>query len=202
MGCYFLLQGIFPTQALNPCLLQWKAGSLPLSHQKNPMWVYTHVKSIKLNTYYMTTWLQVCYITIEKFLNSALYEQFSWQRWEAKLSNSQVEPPDPLKVYSWGRVSGVLRFLFPFKWEETSEWTPFSGEPVKNPEYSSLHAFEHTTGVKKKSRLSFWQQTNRAFGILSTSYRSFTCSKSKAVKFEIRIIAYKLLISFGEQLHL
>ena len=88
-----------------------------------------------------------------------------------------------------------------FKWE-ISEWTLFSGEPVKNPEYSSLHPFEHTTGVKHKSRLSFWQQTNRAFGILSTSYRSFTCSKSKAVKFEIRIIAYKLLISFGEQLHL
>ena len=32
MGCYALLQGIFPTQEWNPCLLcllHWKAGSLP-----------------------------------------------------------------------------------------------------------------------------------------------------------------------------
>ena len=36
MGCHFLLQGIFPTQGLNPHLLQeilhWQAVSLPLSH--------------------------------------------------------------------------------------------------------------------------------------------------------------------------
>ena len=31
VGCHFLLQGIFPTQGLNPCLLHWQAGSLPLS---------------------------------------------------------------------------------------------------------------------------------------------------------------------------
>ena len=33
MGCHFLLQGIFPAQGLNPCLLHWQVGSLPLSHQ-------------------------------------------------------------------------------------------------------------------------------------------------------------------------
>ena len=31
MGCYFLLQGIFPTQGSNLRLLHWQAGSLPLS---------------------------------------------------------------------------------------------------------------------------------------------------------------------------
>ena len=34
MGCCALLQGIFPTQGSNPCLLHllhWKAGSLPLA---------------------------------------------------------------------------------------------------------------------------------------------------------------------------
>ena len=33
VGCYFLLQGIFLTQGLNPhllCLLHWQMGSLPL----------------------------------------------------------------------------------------------------------------------------------------------------------------------------
>ena len=35
VGCHFLLQGIFPTQGLNLCLLcllHWQADSLPLSH--------------------------------------------------------------------------------------------------------------------------------------------------------------------------
>ena len=33
VGCHFLLQGIFPTQGSNPCLLRllhWQVGSLPL----------------------------------------------------------------------------------------------------------------------------------------------------------------------------
>ena len=33
MGCHFLLQRIFLTQRLNPCLLHWQAASLSLSHQ-------------------------------------------------------------------------------------------------------------------------------------------------------------------------
>ena len=39
MSRHFLLQGIFPTQGLNPCLLRllpWQAASLPLSHQGSP----------------------------------------------------------------------------------------------------------------------------------------------------------------------
>ena len=39
VGCHFLLQGIFPTQGSNSCLLyllHWQAGSLPLSHQGRP----------------------------------------------------------------------------------------------------------------------------------------------------------------------
>jgi len=34
VGLHFFLQGIFPTQGLNPCLLHWEVDSLPLSHQK------------------------------------------------------------------------------------------------------------------------------------------------------------------------
>ena len=37
MGCQFLLQGIFPTQGLNPHLLHWQADSLPLNHQGSPL---------------------------------------------------------------------------------------------------------------------------------------------------------------------
>ena len=36
VGCRFLLQGIFPTQGWNPCLLHWQADSVPLSHQGSP----------------------------------------------------------------------------------------------------------------------------------------------------------------------
>ena len=37
MGCQFLLQGIFPTQGLNRCLLHWQVGSLPLVPPGNPL---------------------------------------------------------------------------------------------------------------------------------------------------------------------
>ena len=40
MGCHFLLQGIFPTQGLNPRflrLLHWQTDSLPLSHPGSPI---------------------------------------------------------------------------------------------------------------------------------------------------------------------
>ena len=36
VGDHFLLQGIFPTQGSNPCLLHWQVGSLPLSHRGSP----------------------------------------------------------------------------------------------------------------------------------------------------------------------
>ena len=34
--CHALLQGIFPTQGSNPCLLRWQAGSSLLSHLESP----------------------------------------------------------------------------------------------------------------------------------------------------------------------
>ena len=34
VGCHFLLQGIFPTQGSNSCLLHWQLDSLPLSHRR------------------------------------------------------------------------------------------------------------------------------------------------------------------------
>ena len=37
VDCHLLLQGIVPTQGLNPHLLHWQPDSLPLSHQGSPM---------------------------------------------------------------------------------------------------------------------------------------------------------------------
>ena len=36
VGCHALLQGIFPTQGSNLCLLYWKWILYPLSHQGSP----------------------------------------------------------------------------------------------------------------------------------------------------------------------
>ena len=48
VGYHFLLQGIFPTQGLNPgplCCLPWQVGSLPLSHLGIPLIHQVHLKS-------------------------------------------------------------------------------------------------------------------------------------------------------------
>ena len=37
VGCLFFLQGIFPTQGLNPHLLLWQVVSLLLSHLESPI---------------------------------------------------------------------------------------------------------------------------------------------------------------------
>ena len=44
VGCHALLQGIFPTQRSNLCLLLWQANSLPLTHLGGP---YTHIYTNK-----------------------------------------------------------------------------------------------------------------------------------------------------------
>ena len=46
VGCRALLQGIFPTQELNPyllCLLHWQAGSLPPVSPGKLVWSITEV---------------------------------------------------------------------------------------------------------------------------------------------------------------
>ena len=43
VGCHFLLQGIFPTQGLNPSfwhLLLWQVDSLPEGHLGSPIWCH------------------------------------------------------------------------------------------------------------------------------------------------------------------
>ena len=39
VGCHSFLQGIFPTQESNLCLLQWQADSSPLSHLGSPKFI-------------------------------------------------------------------------------------------------------------------------------------------------------------------
>ena len=55
VGCLFLLQGIFPNQGLNMCLLwllHWQADSLPLSHLGSP-YICVHIYIYALTHKYM-----------------------------------------------------------------------------------------------------------------------------------------------------
>ena len=50
-GCHFLLQGIFPTQGSNLCLLHWQEDSLPLSYLEissvvGRIWAMTFVPNV------------------------------------------------------------------------------------------------------------------------------------------------------------
>ena len=50
VGCHSFLQGIFPTQGSNPCLLcllHWQAGSLPLAPPGKPSWEVCGWEDIK-----------------------------------------------------------------------------------------------------------------------------------------------------------
>ena len=49
MGCHFLLQGIFLTQGLNPCILDSKTDSVLLSHQGSPTNCYKIYLFVKWN---------------------------------------------------------------------------------------------------------------------------------------------------------
>ena len=46
VGCHYLFQGIFLTQGLNPHLLHWQVGSLPLAC----IWEATHLLDTKFST--------------------------------------------------------------------------------------------------------------------------------------------------------
>ena len=48
MGCHLLLQGIFPTQGLNPCLLYWQVESLTLSYWGSPLVLVVTLPNISL----------------------------------------------------------------------------------------------------------------------------------------------------------
>ena len=60
--CHLLLQGIFPTQGLNPSLLRllhWKADSLPLSHLGSLVSNIDHKLTVNIIRVYCWTLIQL-----------------------------------------------------------------------------------------------------------------------------------------------
>ena len=69
VGCYFLLQRIFPTQGSNPCLLHWQADSLPLSPLRSTL-------SIVFKKSVFKDWISPTYLIISNSIsNSKAYAQ-------------------------------------------------------------------------------------------------------------------------------
>ena len=60
VGCYALLQGIFPTQGLNPYLLRllhWQANSLLLEPPGKPWMLSQHLNACKLSLWVLGLWM-------------------------------------------------------------------------------------------------------------------------------------------------
>ena len=55
--------GIFQTKGSNPSLLHWQADSLPLSHQRNPIWIFHESPSTLLPHTFCADAPWVCTIT-------------------------------------------------------------------------------------------------------------------------------------------
>ena len=96
VGCHFLLQEIFLTQELNPCLLCCHVDSLPLHHQGSPFYclplslVYiNYTLKVNLNFFYLasycigTTTMNFKYLYVSSAL--ILGEYLHFQDWRTRL---------------------------------------------------------------------------------------------------------------------
>ena len=82
VGCHFLLQGIFPTQGSNLCLLHWQVDSLPLSHQGS-LWIrYTHLVFGNLSK-----WGACMYTHTHTHRSEFLYDSGKWNPTEGPYSD-------------------------------------------------------------------------------------------------------------------
>ena len=64
MGCHALLQGIIPTQGLNPHLLHWQADSLPLAPPGKPLFSPVYPKYHAITYDYYETLNEIAFILV------------------------------------------------------------------------------------------------------------------------------------------
>ena len=82
MGCYFLLQGIFPIQESNPHFLHWQADSLLLSHQGSPrVGVQVHKCLLTQSVHYRNKWrlmmetIESIYLGFQRSIENAAFHK-------------------------------------------------------------------------------------------------------------------------------
>ena len=117
VGCHFLLQGIFPTQGSNLCLLHWQADSLPLSHQgspkrccvlivSDPLWTHglCNLLSSSVHSIFWTRILEwVAVSSSGLFLTQGLnLHLLSLLHWQAGFLS--LVPPGKRQEQFWGNV--------------------------------------------------------------------------------------------------
>ena len=73
VGCHFLLQGIVPTQGLNPCLLHWQTESLPLHHLSELLFV----QSLSCVQLFATPWTAACQASLSFTISQDLLKLMS-----------------------------------------------------------------------------------------------------------------------------
>ena len=71
VGCHSLLQGIFPTQRLNPCLLHCRRILCPVSHQGSSGWIYIHPVTLRRLSWLYT--LETACISVRKHAQGVGY---------------------------------------------------------------------------------------------------------------------------------
>ena len=93
MGCHFLLQGVFPTQGLNPhhlCILHWQADSLPTvppgkpNHSLLSMQQHYALKTVHTLLKKCSQFVNQVYFNFKKMLGNSLVVQ--WLRLQASIS--------------------------------------------------------------------------------------------------------------------
>ena len=107
VGCHVLLQGIFPTQRSNPCLLcllHWQAGSLPLAPLGNVLQIFLNLVSLFLLP--LWPWMPFSYLADEQIIHHLSLTYFFPLR-HLYLSLSVAEAGDSHKTPVSGDADSV-----------------------------------------------------------------------------------------------
>ena len=146
MGCHILIQGIFPTWGLNPCLLRiwrWQAGSLPLLTRGKPFIHntcirFSSVQSLSCVWLFATPWNTACQASLSITSSRSLFKLMSIESVMPSnhliLCHPFVLPPSifpSIRVFS---NESVLHIWWPKYWS-------FSFSISPSNEYSWLISF-------------------------------------------------------------
>ena len=120
-GCCFLLQGIFPTQGLNPCLLLWQADSLPLDLRACPtrlgegdIWSQAGL-FMEWSTSASEWWARP---SVDfSILNSEILKQRGSQGWVQNLDVVEAPVEEEYRAQSW--VARGQRERYQQKWKRS-----------------------------------------------------------------------------------
>ena len=149
MSCSFLLQGIFPTQGSNLCLLHCQADSLSLSHQGSPMEYYPAIKKNEILPF-VTTWMDLESITLNKTsqTNTVWFRLYVEPKKQNKWTNITKQKQSYVyriqthghqreggeswgeEINGWGRVTGT-NLKLQNKWVTVMKCTAWGIQSIK-----------------------------------------------------------------------